>query len=117
MRDFTIPPWISKHNDAPLTDIVFREELAHALGVTEHYIKHICVPRPERHYANLKLPPPRYTMPSGIRCWYRADIELWAAEVKRRSRTTAGRELRLYPHQRWAAVDNDAAGLGNHVED
>lgn len=81
----TIPPFVRPHEDAPLTHVVFRNELPQALGVSYIYVKELLSVKGSSYHPGLRLPGPRWKMPGGTEIWHRDDLEEWSRDVHRRN--------------------------------
>ncbi len=69
----------------PLKDVVFLNELPVLLGVTKDYVWKLTNPPQgvNRHaYEKQRFPSPFYSSPSGIRVWFRKDVERWALGLR-----------------------------------
>lgn len=69
----------------PLRDVCFYEELPVLLGVSAEYVRHLCKPSDTEHgawYKKQNFPLPFHVSPSGIRVWFRKDIERWALGLR-----------------------------------
>jgi hypothetical protein len=68
-----------------LSDVCFYTELPVLLGVSAEYVRHLCRPPKGEHgawYEAARFPLPFHTSPSGIRVWFRKDIERWALGLR-----------------------------------
>lgn len=70
-----------------LRDLVFFLEMPGILGVSQNYARNLCAPpkgKNAAYFHKLDFPAPRLVLPSGIRIWWRADVERWAFDARRR---------------------------------
>jgi hypothetical protein len=88
-----MPAWYAVNMNNPremsisLKDLVFFREMPVLLGVSDNYAKNLCAPpngKNAAYFHKLDFPAARLVLPSGIRVWWRTDVERWAFEARRR---------------------------------
>lgn len=81
-----------------LRDVCFFFELPVLLGTSVDYVRK-CIDPPNSvngdWYRAHLFPRPFYVSPSGIRCWWRKDVESWALTI--RAKRTGARKGRGIP--------------------
>ena len=81
-----------------LKDLVFFREIPALLGITPVYARQLCCPPggvSGDWFREVAFAKPRVVTASGIRIWWRSDLEVWAMDARRRANFADQRRVPL----------------------